>query len=121
MTGPYEYVAPSYWLLDTKYGSAHGFNTETSPGPAPLPVESLIRILPHDHLWPMDSWWDYHAAGKVSRRSTWMGGMLFLFRRPSNRLESFLARFAQLRLFGAGKSAQMLPAFVGCRPARGCR
>jgi exo-1,4-beta-D-glucosaminidase len=65
MTGPYEYVAPSYWLLDTKYGGAHGFNTETSPGPAPLPVESLIRILPHDHLWPMDSWWDYHAGGSA--------------------------------------------------------
>ncbi len=33
MTGPYEYVAPSYWTLDTKFGGAHGFNTETSPDP----------------------------------------------------------------------------------------
>src|ERR1035441_6488542 len=41
MTGPYEYVPPSYWLLDTKAGGAHGFNTETSPGPAPPPIESL--------------------------------------------------------------------------------
>ena len=38
MTGPYEYVAPSYWLLDRKYGGAHGFNTETSPGPAVPPA-----------------------------------------------------------------------------------
>ena len=37
MTGPYEYVAPKYWLLDTKFGGAHGFNTETSPGPSPPP------------------------------------------------------------------------------------
>ena len=65
MTGPYEYVAPSYWLLDRKYGGAHGFNTETSPGPAVPPADSLVRMLPADHLWPMDSWWDYHAGGSA--------------------------------------------------------
>ena len=63
MTGPYEYVAPSYWLLDTKAGGAHGFNTETSPGPAPPPIESLRRMLPADHLWPINAAWDYHAGG----------------------------------------------------------
>ncbi|HMC69046.1 MAG TPA: hypothetical protein VKJ07_07830, partial [Mycobacteriales bacterium] len=34
MTGPYDWVAPSYWTLDTTRGGAYGFNTETSPGPA---------------------------------------------------------------------------------------
>ena len=63
MTGPYEYVAPSYWTLDTTRGGAHGFNTETSPGPAPPPMESLRQMLPQEHLWPIDSWWDYHAGG----------------------------------------------------------
>jgi exo-1,4-beta-D-glucosaminidase len=63
MTGPYEYVAPSYWYLDTTRGGAHGFNTETSPGPAPPPVESMRRMLPPEHLWPIDSWWDFHAGG----------------------------------------------------------
>lgn len=63
MTGPYEYVAPSYWTLDTTRGGAHGFNTETSPGPAPPPVESLRKMLPPEHLWPIDSWWDFHAGG----------------------------------------------------------
>jgi len=38
MTGPYEYVAPSYWLLDKPRGGAHGFNTETGPGPAVPPL-----------------------------------------------------------------------------------
>ncbi len=65
MTGPYEYVAPSYWLTDTKFGGAHGFNTETSPGPAPLPIESLRLMLPEERLWPINSWWDYHAGGGV--------------------------------------------------------
>ncbi len=63
MTGPYEYVAPSYWLLDTKNGGAYGFNTETSPGPAVPPLESLERMLPKDHLWPIDDVWNFHAGG----------------------------------------------------------
>lgn len=63
MTGPYEYVAPSYWTLDTTRGGAHGFNTETSPGPAPPPIESLRKMLPPEHQWPVDSWWDFHAGG----------------------------------------------------------
>ena len=75
MTGPYEYVAPSYWLADSLNhpppspcneggcGGAYGFNTETSPGPAVPPVESLERFLPKDHLWPMDEYWSFHAGG----------------------------------------------------------
>lgn len=65
MTGPYEYVAPSYWLTDTKNGGAHGFNTETGPGPAPPPIESLRRMLPEDKLWPINPAWDFHAGGGV--------------------------------------------------------
>ena len=67
MTGPYLYVAPPYWLEDKKYGGAHGFNTETCPGPAIPPIDSLRRLLPRDHLWPIDSYWDYHAEGREFR------------------------------------------------------
>ena len=70
MTGPYEYVAPSYWLLDTQHGGAHGFNTETSPGPAIPTIDSLVRMLPSDHLWPINSWWDYHAGGSAFKNLT---------------------------------------------------
>ncbi len=75
MTGPYEYVAPSYWMGDIKNadhkcnqggcGGAYGFNTETSPGPAVPPIESLQAMLPKDHLWPIDDYWNYHAGGGV--------------------------------------------------------
>ncbi len=34
MLGPYDYVPPIYWYVDTKNGGAYGFNTETGPGPA---------------------------------------------------------------------------------------
>lgn len=64
MTGPYEYIAPSYWLEEKeKRGGAWGFNTETSPGPAVPPIESLREMLPREHLWPIDDWWNFHAGG----------------------------------------------------------
>jgi len=62
MTGPYEYVPPVYWLTDKDAGGAHGYNTETSPGPAIPPRESLERFIPKDHLWPIDEVWNFHAG-----------------------------------------------------------
>ncbi len=76
MTGPYEYVAPSYWEQDTPQGQpnrkqcnpggcggAYGFNTETSMGPAVPPIESIRTMIGRDHLWPVDDTWNYHAGG----------------------------------------------------------
>jgi exo-1,4-beta-D-glucosaminidase len=73
MTGPYEYVAPGYWTEDMTTGphhcnpggcgGAYGFNTETSPGPAVPPVESLEPMLGKEHLWPIDDYWNFHAGG----------------------------------------------------------
>jgi exo-1,4-beta-D-glucosaminidase len=63
MEGPYEWVPPSYWLTDQKLGGAHGFATETSPGPAVPPLESLQKMVPKEHLWPIDDYWNYHAGG----------------------------------------------------------
>jgi exo-1,4-beta-D-glucosaminidase len=76
MTGPYEYVAPSYWEQDTPAGQpnrktcnpggcggAYGFNTETSMGPAVPPIESIRAMVGKDHLWPIDDTWNYHAGG----------------------------------------------------------
>ena len=63
MSGPYDYVSPNYWLVDTKAGGAYGFNTETSPGPAVPPLEGLQEMLPADKLWPMNEFWNFHAGG----------------------------------------------------------
>jgi len=76
MTGPYEYVAPSYWEQDTPQGQPHrkqcnpggcggayGFNTETSMGPAVPPIDSIRAMVGKDHLWPVDDVWNYHAGG----------------------------------------------------------
>jgi exo-1,4-beta-D-glucosaminidase len=65
MTGPYDYVAPSYWYVDTsKHGGAWGFNTETSPGPAIPNISSLKKFMPAGQMWPPDSpSWDLHNGG----------------------------------------------------------
>ena len=76
MSGPYEYVAPSYWQVDTPEGQpgrklcnpggcggAYGFNTETSMGPAVPPVESIKAMVGKDHMWPVDDVWNFHAGG----------------------------------------------------------
>jgi exo-1,4-beta-D-glucosaminidase len=63
MNGPYEWVPPVYWYEDPgKYGGAWSFNTETSPGPAIPPAQSLKRMLPEDKLWPINKAWNYHAG-----------------------------------------------------------
>ncbi|HUE35890.1 MAG TPA: glycoside hydrolase family 2 TIM barrel-domain containing protein, partial [Candidatus Acidoferrum sp.] len=62
MNGPYDYVTPNYWYLDSKNGGAFGFNTETGPGPEPPPLETLQRMIPAQDLWPIDSVWDFHCG-----------------------------------------------------------
>ena len=76
MSGPYEYIAPSYWEQDTPAGQpnrklcnpggcggAYGFNSETSMGPAVPPLETIRAMVGKDHLWPIDDVWNYHAGG----------------------------------------------------------
>ena len=63
MTGPYDWVAPNYWLTDTSRGGAWGFITETSPGPAVPVSASLRQMMDPSHLWPVgDSVWNFHAG-----------------------------------------------------------
>jgi exo-1,4-beta-D-glucosaminidase len=70
MTGPYDYVAPNYWLIDTKHGGAWGFNTETSPGAAIPTPASLRKFLPPDKLWPQNEVWEFHAGGERFQKLT---------------------------------------------------
>ncbi|MGD0627990.1 MAG: sugar-binding domain-containing protein [Terracidiphilus sp.] len=63
MTGPYDYVAPSYWYLDKQNGGAYGFNTETSPGPAIPSLASREKFLSDPKAWPPTADWSYHFGG----------------------------------------------------------
>lgn len=63
MTGPYDYVAPSYWYVDEHYGGAYGFNTETSPGPAIPSLASREKFLTDPKAWPPTADWSLHNGG----------------------------------------------------------
>jgi len=64
MTGPYDWVPPGYWMQDSTHGGAWAYNTETSPGAAVPPIESMRKMIPAQNIkWPLDTVWFYHAAG----------------------------------------------------------
>lgn len=63
MTGPYDYVEPSYWYVDREHGGAFGFNTETSPGPAIPSLASRKKFLPDPEAWPPSPDWSVHYGG----------------------------------------------------------
>lgn len=62
MEGPYDWVPPVYWYIDKRYGGAFGFNTEVGPGPQIPPLSSIRRMIPEEHLWPVDSVWLYYSG-----------------------------------------------------------
>jgi len=93
MTGPYDYVPPDYWLVDTnKYGGAFGFNTETSPGPAPLLESCLKQFLPADHMWPQDSFWNFHAGSEGFKDLTHFNSAMDAIYGPPAGLDDYLAK-----------------------------
>jgi len=62
MLGPYAYTPPVYWYTDKKLGGAYGFNTETCPGANVPPLESIKKMIPKVHLWPIDDTWEVHCG-----------------------------------------------------------
>ncbi len=70
MEGPYEYVGPDYWYVDTKRGGNYGFNTETGAGMNIPQAESVARMVGEDHLWPLDANWDYHCTASASHMNS---------------------------------------------------
>jgi len=100
MNGPYDYVPPVYWYIDKKRGGAFGFNTETGPGPQPPPLESIKRMIPGEHLWPIDDMWDYHCGrNKFNTLNRYMHALEHRYGKPGN-IEDF-ARKAQVANYEA--------------------
>ncbi len=65
MPGPYDWVAPSYWMTDTKSGGGFGFNSEAGPGPAVPEIESVKAMLTADQqtsLWTKLNDEQFHAG-----------------------------------------------------------
>lgn len=65
MVGPYDYVPPRYWYTAPEPLAPLGLNTETGPGPQPPPLETLMKMIPDEHLWPVNEYWNYHSGRKT--------------------------------------------------------
>jgi exo-1,4-beta-D-glucosaminidase len=60
--GPYDWVPPVFWYSDKNYGAV-SFSGESGPGPQPPPLESLKKMIPPEHRWPVDEVWNFHCGG----------------------------------------------------------
>ena len=88
MTGPYDYVAPSYWYVDRQHGGAFGFNTETSPGPAIPSLASRQKFLPDPEAWPPSEAWSYHnGSGDFSTLRVFNQAMEAIYTKPRSAAE----------------------------------
>jgi exo-1,4-beta-D-glucosaminidase len=88
MTGPYDYVAPSYWYVDKSNGGAYGFNTETSPGPAIPSLASRKKFLPDAQAWPPTADWRYHyGGGEFLNLNVFDGAMDAVYAKPRSAAE----------------------------------
>ena len=85
MTGPYDYVAPSYWYYGTRFGGAMGYNTETSPGPAIPSLASRKLFLPDPEAWPPTANWIFHnGSGEFANLKVFDGAMEAVYAKPSS-------------------------------------
>jgi exo-1,4-beta-D-glucosaminidase len=85
MTGPYDYVAPSYWYVDKQNGGAYGFNTETSPGPAIPSLASREKFLPDASAWPPTANWSYHfGSGEFKELKVMDDAMAAVYAKPQS-------------------------------------
>jgi exo-1,4-beta-D-glucosaminidase len=84
MLGPYDYVPPGYWYTD-RLGGAWGFNTETGPGPAIPPMESLRKMMPVADINTDNPVFNYHAgSGGFKNLDHFDDAMNAIYGAPSN-------------------------------------
>ena len=92
MEGPYDWVPPVYWYIDKRYGGAFGFNTEVGPGPQIPPLPSIKRMIPQEHLWPVDSTWLYYSGrNQFENLDRFMGAFTARYG-ETDELETFLLK-----------------------------
>jgi exo-1,4-beta-D-glucosaminidase len=85
MTGPYDYVEPSYWYVNQHNGGDFSFNTETSPGPAIPSLASRKKFLPDPEAWPPSPTWQLHYGGGGFKNLTVLdSAMAAIYAKPTS-------------------------------------
>ena len=105
MSGPYDYVAPSYWYVDKdQHGGGYGFNTETSPGPAIPNISSLRKFIPEDQTWPTTtaSWSLHNGGGGFKTLTVFDDAMKATYSTPAN-LDEYV-RIAQAMTYNGERA-----------------
>lgn len=103
MTGPYDYVEPSYWYVDHEHGGAFGLNTETSPGPAIPSLASRKTYLPDPEAWPPSPIWSLHyGSGVFTTLKAFDNAMNAIYAKPSSAAE--YERMAQTMNYDAERA-----------------
>jgi exo-1,4-beta-D-glucosaminidase len=103
MTGPYDYVEPSYWYVDREHGGAFGFNTETSPGPAILSLASRKQFLPDPEAWPPSPIWSLHnGGGEFTHLRAFDDAMAAIYAKPASAAD--YERMAQTMSYDAERA-----------------
>jgi len=113
MLGPYDYVPPVYWYVDTKNGGAYGFNTETGPGPQVPPLESLRKMIPEDKLWPINDVWNFHCCRGMFKTLDRYNEAMDRRLGPPEDLEDYLRKAQFLNYEGM---RAMFEAFIANKP-----
>jgi exo-1,4-beta-D-glucosaminidase len=93
MNEPYNYVGPSYWYTDSLNGGAFGFNIETNPGPQLPVMESLLKMIPQDKLWPISESWNFpgHPSESFGSPDIFNNALFQQYGRSAN-LENYLLK-----------------------------
>ena len=103
MTGPYDYVEPSYWYVDHEHGGAFGFNTETSPGPAIPSLASRRKFLPDPEAWPPPPDWSLHyGGGEFTSLKAFDEAMAAIYAKPASAAD--YERMAQAMSYDAERA-----------------
>jgi exo-1,4-beta-D-glucosaminidase len=113
MDGPYDWEPPMYWYASNAPGRADGFNSETSPGAVPPPIESLKKFIPAGSLWPSgNADWLFHCnEGQFTSLASFDGPLGSRYGAAKNvddycmkaQVQTYEAHKAEMEAFGRNK------------------
>ena len=103
MYGPYSFQPPYFWYSNN-FKANNGYCVEQGDNEHVPPLESLKKYMPEDHLWPIDSFWEFHA-GAIKGNAKLTNTLSAINNRfgPTNSVEDFCKR-EQVSMYASTRS-----------------